>query len=43
MPLHAWRLSREEPRRCLHELARALDVSVKLHGRLQFAVGVEGK
>ncbi len=44
MPLHAWRLPREEPRRRLHELERAHDVSVKLRGRLQLAVGVdEGK
>ena len=43
MPLHAWRLPREEPRRRLHELERAHDVSVKLLARLQLAVGDEGK
>jgi hypothetical protein len=32
MPLHAWRLPREEPRRRLHELERALDLRVKLRG-----------
>jgi hypothetical protein len=37
MPLHAWRLPREEPHRRLHELERALDVSEKLLGRLQLA------
>jgi hypothetical protein len=43
MPLHAGRLSREEPRRRLYELDQALDVSVKLLGRLQLAVGDEGE
>jgi hypothetical protein len=43
MPLHAWRLPREEPRRCLHELERALNLRAKLRGRQQFAVGDEGK
>jgi hypothetical protein len=37
MPLHAWRLPREEPRRHLHELKRAHDVSVKLFGRQHLA------
>jgi hypothetical protein len=37
MPLHAWRLLREEPRRRLHELERARDLSVKFLGRLQLA------
>jgi hypothetical protein len=41
MPLHAWRLPREEPHRRLHELERARDVSVKLLARLQLAVGDE--
>jgi hypothetical protein len=43
MPLHAWRLLREEPRRRLHELERAHDVSVKLLARRQLNVGDEGK
>jgi hypothetical protein len=43
MPLHAWRLPREEPRRRLHEFERAHDVRVKLRARLQLAVGIEGK
>jgi hypothetical protein len=43
MPLHAWRLPREEPRRRLHELERARDLRAKLRGRLQLAVGDEGK
>jgi hypothetical protein len=45
MPLHAWRLPREEPRRRLHELERADNLQAKLRGRLQLAVGddVEGK
>ena len=43
MPLHAWRLPREEPRRRLHELERTLDMRAKLRGQLQLAVGDEGK
>jgi hypothetical protein len=43
MPLHAWRLPREEPRRRLHELERAHDLRAKLLARLQLAVGDEGK
>jgi hypothetical protein len=43
MPLHACRLSREEPRGSLHELERALDLRAKLRGRQQFAVGDEGE
>jgi hypothetical protein len=43
MPLHAWRLQSEEPRRRLYELERAHDESVKLLARLQLAVGDEGK
>jgi hypothetical protein len=43
MPLHAWRLLRKEPRRRLHELEWAHDLSVKLLARLQLAVGNEGK
>jgi hypothetical protein len=43
MPLHAWRLQSEEPRRRLHELERALDLRAKLRGRLQLAVGDDGK
>jgi hypothetical protein len=43
MPLHAWRLLREEPRRRLHELERAHELSVKLLARLQLAVGDEVK
>jgi hypothetical protein len=43
MPLDVWRLPREEPRRGLHELERALDLRAKLRGRQQFAVGEEGK
>jgi hypothetical protein len=30
LPLHAWRLPREEPRRRLHELKQALDLREKL-------------
>ena len=37
MPLHAWRLTREEPLRRINELERALDLSVKFLGRLQLA------
>jgi hypothetical protein len=44
MPLHAWRLPREEPHRRLHELERALDdLRAKLLGRLQLAAADEGK
>ena len=43
MPLHAWRLPRKEPRRCLHELERAHDLRAKLRGRLQLTVGDEDK
>jgi hypothetical protein len=44
LPLDAWRLPREEPRRRLHELEGALDLRAKPRGRLQFAVGGdEGK
>jgi len=43
MQLDAWRLPLKKPRRRLHELERALDVSVKLLGRLQLASGDEGK
>jgi hypothetical protein len=43
MPLHAWRLQSEEPRRCLYELERAHDLRAKLRRRLQLSVGDEGK
>ena len=43
MPLHAWRLPREEPHRRLHELERALDLRAKLLGQLQLAAADEGK
>jgi hypothetical protein len=43
MPLHAWRLPREEPRRRLHELERAHDLRAKLRWRQEFAVDDEGK
>ena len=46
MPLDACRLSREEPRRRLHELERALDLRAKLaklRGRQKIAVDDEGK
>jgi hypothetical protein len=43
MPLDAWRLPREEPRRRLHELERALDLRAKLRGQQQLAVGDKGK
>jgi hypothetical protein len=43
MPLHAWRLASEEPRRRLHELERAHDLRAKLLARLQLSVGDEGK
>jgi hypothetical protein len=43
MPLDAWRMPREEPRRGLHELERALDLQAKLRGWKQFAVGDEGE
>ncbi len=42
-PLDAWRLPREEPRRGLHELERALDLRAKLRGREEIAVDDEGK
>jgi hypothetical protein len=42
MPLHAWRLLREEPRCRLHELERLLNLSAKLLGRQQLAVVNEG-
>jgi hypothetical protein len=38
MPLHAWRLPREEPRRRLHELEWAHDLRAKLRGQLQLAI-----
>jgi hypothetical protein len=43
MPLHFWRLHSEEPRRRLDELERVHDLRAKLRGRLQLAVGDEGK
>jgi hypothetical protein len=43
IPLHAWRLPREEPRRRLHELERAHDLRAKLRGQLQLAIGDEVK
>ncbi len=43
MPLDAWQLLREEPRRRLDELERAHDLRAKIHGRLQFAVVNEVK
>jgi hypothetical protein len=43
MPLHAWRLPHEEPRRRLHELERAHDLRAKLRGRLQLAVNDKDK
>jgi hypothetical protein len=43
MPLHAWRLPREEPLVVFDELEWAHNVSVKLLGRLQLAVGDEVK
>ena len=43
MPLHAWRLPREEPHRRLHELERALDLRAKLLRQLQLAAADEGK
>ena len=42
-PLDAWQLPREEPRRGLHELERALDLRAKLRGRQEIAVDDEGK
>jgi hypothetical protein len=45
MRLHAWQkiLHREEPRRCLYELQRVLDLRAKLLGRLQCTINDEGK
>jgi hypothetical protein len=43
MPLHTWQLPLEEERHRLHELEWPLDLRAKLRGRLQLAVGDEGK
>ena len=43
MPLRTWRLPLEEERRRLHEHEWPFDLRAKLCGRLQLAVGDEGK
>ena len=43
LPLHSRRLPRAEPRCRLHELERVHNWRAKLRGRLQCAVGDEGK
>jgi hypothetical protein len=43
MPLHAGRLTREEPLRRIHELERARDLSVKFLGQLQLVAGDDDK